>query len=155
MNSSISDGFVYVLKQNKEFLDNKQIKFNDNIFSIECFNHYLGTDISGSDKNELYIIKKAIEDKKGSEISVFNTSMYNSIYDYVVICSSLNDKNLLAICDSVEDSLLENHYKIHHIEGKRSGQWIIIDAYNFVIHIMIKDVRKKYDLDQIFLDKTN
>jgi predicted HD superfamily hydrolase involved in NAD metabolism len=46
MNMSINKGFVYVLNKNKEFLDNKKNKFNENVFSIECFDHYLGTNTS-------------------------------------------------------------------------------------------------------------
>lgn len=47
MNMSINNGFVYVLKQNKEFLDNKTIKFKENIFSTQCFDHYLETTTNG------------------------------------------------------------------------------------------------------------
>lgn len=99
-------------------------------------------------------IVKAIEDKKGEDIKVYNVKNNTPLFDYVVICSSKNEKNMSAIANSVEEELYKNDFKIKNIEGRDSKDWLVLDCYDVIVHIMSSDYRQYVDLDKL-LTKTN
>lgn len=97
----------------------------------------------------------AIEDKKGEDIEFYDLRKKNPFYDYVIVCTSRNDKNGLAIADSCEEVLETNKHSIKNIEGKDSARWIIIDAGDIIIHIFNKEERNRINLDELLNRQTN
>lgn len=98
-------------------------------------------------------IVKAIDDKKGEEIKVYNVKAKTPLFDYVVICSSKNEKNMKAIASSIEDELYKNQFEIKNIEGRDSKDWVVLDCYDVIVHIMSEEYRKHVDLDQLLSKK--
>ena len=94
------------------------------------------------------IIVKAIEAKKGENIKVFETN--NDYSDYVIVCSSLNNKNAYAICENIEDELEKNGYSIKNIEGRDSREWVLIDCYDIIIHVFSFDGRERFKIEELF-----
>ncbi len=101
-----------------------------------------------NEKNNIII--KAIEDKKGENIKIYNVN--NSICDYVIIATALNDKNAEAISANVIEKLEENNLDYKNIEGKNT-HWIIIDSYDVIIHIFSSSEREHFDLDSFLETK--
>lgn len=95
------------------------------------------------------LIKKAIEDKKGDNVCVYNVKNKNPLCDYVIVCTALNGKNMNAIATSVEDTLEENDFKINHIEGRESNDWVLVDCDDAIIHIMSQSYRDYVKLDDL------
>ncbi len=98
-------------------------------------------------------IVKAIDDKKGESINVYNVKNKTPLYDYVVVCSSKNDKNMKAISSSIEDELYKENFEIKNIEGRDSKDWIVLDCYDVIVHIMSSDYRQHVDLDGLLNKK--
>ena len=98
-------------------------------------------------------IVKAIEDKKGEDIKVYNVKNKTPLFDYVIICSSKNEKNMSAISNSVEEELYKNNFQIKNIEGRDSKDWLILDCYDVIVHIMNSEYRHYVDLDQLLSKK--
>ncbi|MBP5694643.1 MAG: ribosome silencing factor [Bacilli bacterium] len=98
-------------------------------------------------------IVKAIEDKKGEDIKVYNVKNKTPLFDYVIICSSKNEKNMSAISNSVEEELYKNNFQIKNIEGRDSKDWLILDCYDVIVHIMNSEYRQYVDLDQLLSKK--
>ncbi len=96
----------------------------------------------------------AIEEKKGEQIvSLDLRKIPEAVSDFFIICQASNNNQLKAIADNIEkevkDSCDENPYK--H-EGKQAEQWILIDYVNIVIHIMLPEPRKFYQLEELWSD---
>ncbi len=98
------------------------------------------------------IILKAIGDKKGSDIAVFDVSGLSSITDYVVIASGLNAPHLKALAQEVISGLKKNSMYSYRKSGDPDSGWIIVDCLDVMIHLFSREQREYYDLDDLFKD---
>ena len=99
-------------------------------------------------KNEKNILK-AVKDKKAINVKFYDVREINPLCDAIIVCSALNERNLVGIKDSIEDVALLNKMKINHIEGRNNSKWIVVDLNDIVVHIMTEDERKRVDLDSV------
>lgn len=97
----------------------------------------------------LETIVKAINEKKGENILAIDVSASSPICDYFVICSANNEKQLMAIANSIDEELSKIGYEIGKIEGKGS-KWLIVDASSIIIHIFEREEREKYNLEKLW-----
>lgn len=96
----------------------------------------------------------AIEEKKGENIvSLDLRKIPEAVADFFIICEASNTTQLRAIADFVEtdvkEKCLESAYK--H-EGRQAQQWILIDYVNIVVHVMLPEPRKFYQLEEMWSD---
>ncbi len=98
-------------------------------------------------------IVKAIDDKKGEAIKVYNVKNKTPLFDYVVVCSSKKDKNMKAIASSIEEELYKENFEIKNIEGRDSKDWVVLDCYDVIVHIMSEEYRAHVDLDGLLNKK--
>jgi ribosome-associated protein len=96
----------------------------------------------------------AIGEKKAENVvSLDLRKIPEAVADFFVICEASNPVQLRAIADSVEDEVKEkcgeNPYK--H-EGRQAQQWILIDYVNVVVHVMLREPRKFYQLEEMWSD---
>ncbi|MBS1509758.1 MAG: ribosome silencing factor [Bacteroidetes bacterium] len=99
-------------------------------------------------------IIKAIQDKKGDNIvSLDLRKVEEAVADFFIICQANSNTQIKAIADFVEEEVkgkcLELAYK--H-EGRQAQQWILIDYVNVVVHIMLPEPRKFYQLEEMWSD---
>jgi ribosome-associated protein len=99
-------------------------------------------------------IIKAIQDKKGENIiSLDLRKIPEAVADFFIICQANSNTQLKAIADFVEvevkDKAGEAAYK--H-EGRQAQQWILIDYVDVVVHIMLPEPRKFYQLEEMWSD---
>ncbi|MBL0356271.1 MAG: ribosome silencing factor [Chitinophagaceae bacterium] len=96
----------------------------------------------------------AIQEKKGEKIiSLDLRKIPEAVADFFIICEANNTTQLKAIADSIEhgvsEKCLEKPYK--H-EGRQAQQWILIDYINIVVHVMMPEPRKFYQLEEMWSD---
>lgn len=96
----------------------------------------------------------AIQEKKGEDIiSLDLRKIPEAVADFFIICQANNNNQLKAIADNIEEQVwkqcLEKPYK--H-EGRQAEQWILIDFVNIVVHIMLPEPRKFYQLEELWSD---
>ena len=99
-------------------------------------------------------IIRSIQEKKGENlISLDLRKISEAVADFFIICEANNNIQLKAIADFVEINVKkicgEPPYK--H-EGYQSEQWILIDYVNVVVHVMMPEVRKFYQLEELWSD---
>ena len=96
----------------------------------------------------------AIHEKKGANIvSLDLRKIPEAVADFFIICQANNNNQLRAIADNIEeevnDQCDERPYK--H-EGRQAEQWILIDYVNVVVHVMLPEPRKFYQLEELWHD---
>ena len=101
----------------------------------------------------LEIIVKTIDDRKGRDIVVFDTSAVNPLAKYSVICDADNKRLCQAIAHEIDNELYDNGFEIHHIEGRQGGEWVLVDAKDVLIHIFQAGERIKYNLEKHWADQ--
>ena len=100
------------------------------------------------------VIINAILEKQGERVvSLDLRKIPEAVADFFIICEANNNTKLKALADFVEeemkDKCIENPYK--H-EGRQAQQWILIDYVSIVVHIMLPEPRKFYQLEEMWSD---
>ena len=94
-------------------------------------------------------ITEVLDNNKAESIEVFDLREKNYFVDYAIIASSLGSKHTLALLDHLKKDLkpAENFNQVDE-----SGDWIVVDLGDILIHIMTPEYRTKYDMED-FLSK--
>lgn len=98
------------------------------------------------------MICSALEDKKGEDIKIINISEISVMADYFIIASGTNRSQVQAMADNVEEILGKAGCEPKQIEGYRSGNWILLDYRDVIVHIFDRENRLFYDLERIWRD---
>ena len=88
-------------------------------------------------------------DKKALDVKVLEIGKISSIADYLVLASGLSDKQTQAIADGVRKGL-KRFGKALDVEGLKEGNWIVIDYGDVIVHIFQEEVRRYFDLDELW-----
>ena len=99
-------------------------------------------------------IINAILEKKGQNIvSLDLRKIPEAVSDFFIICEATNPTQLKAIADFVEEDVKEKCGEVSYKhEGRQAQQWILIDYVNVVVHIMLPEPRKFYQLEEMWSD---
>jgi ribosome-associated protein len=92
----------------------------------------------------------ALEDVKGRDIVVFNTARLPSMFERVVIASGDSNRQVNALAEHVQDRIKELGGRVYGVEGKSSGEWVLVDLGDVVVHIMHPTIREFYNLEEIW-----
>ena len=104
--------------------------------------------------NELAIIAaKALDEKKGKEISAIEITEITTLADYFVIATGGSNTQINALCDAVEEKLeTDGGEKPLHREGHRGGIWVLLDYGCLVVHVFNSEAREFYGLERLWSD---
>ena len=103
---------------------------------------------------QLELIVKTIDDKKGENINIIDMRNVASLASYYVICSVNSERQASAIAHTIEKELIQNNLPYNHTEGKRGdSKWILVDAEEVLIHIFETNEREVYNLDLLWGDQ--
>ncbi len=95
---------------------------------------------------------EALEDKKAEDICVIDISHVSVLADYFLIASGNNKNQVQAMIDSVEEKLGRAGYAVKHVEGYQTGNWILMDYGDLIVHVFDRQNRLFYDLERIWRD---
>jgi ribosome-associated protein len=96
----------------------------------------------------------ALEDIKGHDIVVYNTAALPSMFERVVIASGDSNRQVRALADHVQDKLKALGARVYGVEGTGTGEWILVDFGDIVVHVMHPTVRSFYNLEEIWGGKS-
>ena len=96
------------------------------------------------------IVVDALEDVKGQDIKVFNTSGLTGLFDRIVIASGTSNRQTKALAASVRDKVKEGGGHIIGVEGEETGEWVLVDLGDAVVHIMQPPIRSYYNLEELW-----
>lgn len=91
-----------------------------------------------------------LDDKKAENIIDYNVEKTSPFFEHVIIATANNMRMLDGLEEHVEKFLKDNNYPIHHTEGTKESGWILIDAYDVIIHLMSIEERDRVKLEDIF-----
>ncbi len=72
--------------------------------------------------------------------------------DYFVVVSGTSDTHVRAIADHVLETLAQRGRKAHHVEGLAGGRWVLLDFFDFVVHVFHPSLRAFYQLEGLWSD---
>ncbi len=92
----------------------------------------------------------ALEDIKATDISVIDTSKLSSLFDCMIIASASSNRQAKALCDNVVVKLKEMGEEVYGREGEDSGEWVLVDLGEVLVHIMLPATRAYYNLEELW-----
>ena len=96
---------------------------------------------------------KALDEKKGKEISALEITDITTLADYFVIATGSSNTQINALCGSVEKLLEEQAgEKPLRREGYRDGTWVLLDYGCICVHVFSAEARSFYDLERLWAD---
>jgi ribosome-associated protein len=98
------------------------------------------------------ISARAAIDKKAENVKILDLTELSGFTDYFVICSGMSDRQVQAICDSVEGSLDAEGVEPLSSEGYGEGRWVLMDFGDVVVHVFLDALREYYDLESLWVD---
>src|SRR5262245_37018410 len=78
----------------------------------------------------------------------------NGFADYFLICSGQNPRQIKAIADAIQDALRETGVRPAHVEGYERAGWILLDFFDFIVHIFSPEARAFYSLERLWGNAT-
>ena len=95
---------------------------------------------------------KAALDKKAVDVVVLDLRNTPAFTDYFVLCSGLNQRQVKAIADAVEETLRAVKVRPAHVEGYDRAEWVLMDFFTFIVHIFTPQTRAFYSLERLWGD---
>jgi ribosome-associated protein len=93
---------------------------------------------------------EAAQDKKATGVVVLDLKKAGAFTDYFVICSGANPRQVQAIADSIEEALKGQKQRPSLVEGYARAEWVLLDYFDFVVHVFSKHARDFYALDRLW-----
>ena len=94
---------------------------------------------------------QAARNKKALDVVVLDLRKAGGFTDYFVICTATNARQINAIADGVEDTLRKDFGERPTLaEGIHKSEWILLDYFNFIVHIFSRECRTFYGLERLW-----
>ena len=101
------------------------------------------------DKTLLKLIEKTLDDNKAQDIVTIDLKGKTSIANFMVIASGTSNRHVASLADKVKAELKNNGYASSS-EGEEKANWVLIDAFDVIVHIFCPEVREFYNLEKMW-----
>jgi ribosome-associated protein len=91
-------------------------------------------------------------DMRGNDVVVLNLAGVTDMTDYFVIASGTSDTHVRSIGEHVISEMKKVGLSVHHTEGLQQGRWVLLDFFDFVVHIFHPTLRSFYQIERLWSD---
>ncbi|HKF73312.1 MAG TPA: ribosome silencing factor [Stellaceae bacterium] len=98
----------------------------------------------------LACIEQALDDGKAEDVVVIDLQGKTSIADHMVIATGRSQRQVSALAERVLTAIRERRHSRAGSEGKRQGDWVLIDAGDVIVHLFRPEVRSFYNLEKMW-----
>ena len=99
-------------------------------------------------ENIIKIAINALEDLKGNDITIIDTSDKTDVFDAMIIVTGTSDRHVQSLADRLLLDAKKNNIDIFGVERDRS--WVLVDLYDVIVHVMLEETRKFYSLEKLW-----
>ena len=101
-------------------------------------------------QDKIAAVVAALEDIKARDITVLDTRPLTSLFECMIIASADSGRQTKALANSVREKAHELQQPIVGVEGEQSGEWVLVDLGDILVHIMQPAVRSHYNLEELW-----
>ncbi len=99
----------------------------------------------------LFRVLASLDDDKAEEVVQIDLRGRSDVADYMVICSGRSTRQVAAISEKLVDKLKQELSLVSRIEGKDTGDWVLIDTGDVIVHVFRPEVRDFYQLEKMWM----
>ncbi|MFV9989134.1 MAG: ribosome silencing factor [Coxiella endosymbiont of Dermacentor nuttalli] len=96
------------------------------------------------------IVVDTLNKHKGLQINDLDVTTLTDLVDHVIICSAISKHHASALADKAIQRAKESGVRPLGVEGDTEAEWILIDLYDVIVHIMLPEVRNFYSLEKLW-----
>jgi len=97
------------------------------------------------------VIVASLEDDKAEGVVAIALAGKSEMADHMVICSGRSSRQVAALAEKLTDRLKQEHGVASRAEGLETGDWVLIDAGDVIVHIFRPEVREFYQLEKMWM----
>lgn len=101
------------------------------------------------DDKVLEIIKEALDVNKAEDVEVIDLRGKTSIASYMVVASGTSQRHVVSLAEHIQAALKKNKYPAS-LEGQEKGDWVLVDAFDVIVHVFKPEVREFYNLEKMW-----
>ncbi|MDR1736820.1 MAG: ribosome silencing factor [Oscillospiraceae bacterium] len=98
------------------------------------------------------LVCKTLDDKRAQDIRVLEVGDLTVLADFFVLATATSGTHMKTLAGECEMKLKEKGIVPHHVEGHRSGNWILLDLGAVVIHVFLQETRAFYSVERLWAD---
>ena len=99
----------------------------------------------------LDLVLNSLQDDKAEDIVTIELQGKSQIADYMVVASGRSTRQVSSIAEKLADSLKEEFGRLSKLEGKDTGDWVLIDTGDVIVHVFRPEVREFYQLEKMWM----
>lgn len=99
------------------------------------------------------VIVDALEEIKAHDIDVINVSKITAMFGYIIIASADSSRQTKALANNVQEQVKAAGGKVYSMEGEQTGEWVLVDLGDVIVHIMLPAVREYYNLKALWSER--
>lgn len=103
-------------------------------------------------QEEMRFALTAIEDKKGEAVKVLDVRGKSSITDFIILATATSEPHVKALKNGLDTALKDAGVHLIGQEREVGSGWLIVDAFDFMVHLQTREMREFYNLDQLWSD---
>jgi ribosome-associated protein len=111
----------------------------------------VASDPLASSDEILALVMETLTENKAEDVVQIDLRGKTSVCDHMVICSGRSSRQVAALSEKLADALKKTHGVLTKLEGKETGDWVLIDAGDVVVHVFRPEVRDFYQLEKMWL----
>jgi len=92
----------------------------------------------------------ALEEIKARDITVLDVRKFTSLFDYMIVASADSARQTKALANNVQEKLKAMGGRVQGVEGEQTGEWVLVDLGEIIVHVMQPAVRAYYNLEQLW-----
>ena len=96
------------------------------------------------------LIEKSLSKNKAEEITIIDLKKKTTLADFMIICTGTSNRHLVALSNYLNEDLKKLSLNLLNIEGQKSGDWIVVDAGDIIVHLFRSEVREYYNLEKMW-----
>ncbi|NVK42704.1 MAG: ribosome silencing factor [Oceanospirillaceae bacterium] len=96
------------------------------------------------------VAQQALEDMKAKDVVLLDVQGKSSVTDFMLIASGTSRRHVNSIADEVVEKVKEAGLRPLGTEGQETGDWILVDLGDLIVHVMMPDARSFYDLERLW-----
>ena len=100
--------------------------------------------------NALKLVLESLEDSKAENVTSINITGKSALGDYMVVVTGRSNRHVAAIADHLIDDIKAGGFGSARVEGLETGDWVLIDAGDIIIHIFRPEIREFYNLEKMW-----
>ena len=96
------------------------------------------------------IVMDALDDMNAQDVTVLNTESLTDEFDRVIIATATSNRQTRALANNVHEKVKDNGGDVLSTEGEDTGEWVLVDCGDIVVHIMQAPIRAYYNLEELW-----